>query len=61
MYFWEPVWYIGMYGSLATWLVFEYFTPRKSPSEWAREQAIKRLEQRGDEFGYPLPPHYRSQ
>ncbi|KAJ3037830.1 hypothetical protein HDV00_001332 [Rhizophlyctis rosea] len=58
-YWWEPAWYFMFYPSIAIWLVFMYYTPHKSPAQKARIEAHRRLEERGEDFGWPFPPNYR--
>ncbi|KAJ3415508.1 hypothetical protein HDV05_004710 [Chytridiales sp. JEL 0842] len=55
-HWWEPLWYFGYIGSFATFFIFQYYSPKKSPQEIAREEAHSRLQQRGESFQYPLPP-----
>ncbi|KAJ3260263.1 hypothetical protein HK103_000898 [Boothiomyces macroporosus] len=55
-YFWEPIWYVGFYGSFAVFFALEYFSPKKGPNELARIEAMKRLEARGESAtAWPFP------
>ncbi|KAI9365441.1 hypothetical protein DFJ73DRAFT_755912 [Zopfochytrium polystomum] len=57
-HFWEPLWYIGYYGSMTVFFVFLAYSPFKSPTLVAKEEAHARLASRGEKFEYPLPPNY---
>ncbi|KAJ3107990.1 hypothetical protein HDU97_002570 [Phlyctochytrium planicorne] len=57
-YWWEPMWYFGYYGSFVTFVIFSLYSPQKSPTELAKEEAHRRLLSRGESLGWPLPPNY---
>nr|KAJ3422483.1 hypothetical protein HK105_007862 [Polyrhizophydium stewartii] len=50
IYLWEVIWCIGIYGGIGLMIVADFH---------ARQEAIRRLEARGEDFAY-LPPNYRS-
>jgi hypothetical protein len=63
---WENMWFYGLYGryscslySFAVYLIAETFKTNYAPSDIARQEAIKRLTERGEKFEYPLPVDYR--
>ncbi|KAJ3053147.1 hypothetical protein HK097_004949 [Rhizophlyctis rosea] len=58
-YSWEAPWYIGMYGGTLVWLIAMYYSPNLSPKQAAKIEAHKRLAERGETFGWPLPANYR--
>lgn len=43
-------------GRLISFLFYEMFY---RPTVWARVEAERRLEERGESFGWPFPPNYR--
>lgn len=59
MEYWEPVWYIGYYGTIGGLLVgYFFFHDRSSIEDRARLEAHKRMALKGEKFGWPLPPDY---
>lgn len=52
--------YIGMYGTIAAFLILDYFKPRLGPSANARVEAHQRLKEKGEDLGWPLPADYAS-
>ncbi|KAI8899400.1 hypothetical protein BC833DRAFT_619431 [Globomyces pollinis-pini] len=56
LYFWEPYWYIGFYGSFVLYFSLEYFAPKVGPNERARIEANRRMAQRGEDAkAWPFP------
>ncbi len=49
-----------MYGTIAVFLLFEAFSPKLGPAANARVEAHKRLKEKGEDFGWPLPADYAS-
>ncbi|KAI8801138.1 hypothetical protein BJ742DRAFT_779618 [Cladochytrium replicatum] len=58
-YWWETLWYVGYYGSFATFFFLYWYSPRQGPTDIAKAEAHRRLAARGEEFAYPLPPSYK--
>ncbi|KAF8843981.1 hypothetical protein PAXINDRAFT_105052 [Paxillus involutus ATCC 200175] len=49
---WENIWYIGMFGSMATAAVLLYYKPDTSIQTWALKEAKERMEARGEKYKY---------
>ncbi|KAI8809942.1 hypothetical protein BJ742DRAFT_852420 [Cladochytrium replicatum] len=58
-YWWEGLWYVGYYGSFATFFFLYWYSPRQGPTDIAKAEAHRRLAARGEEFAWPLPPGYK--
>lgn len=59
-YFWEYMWYVGYILPLVVYAGFEYYAPqRTSVVHEGRREAIRRMEKRGETFGWPFPPDYK--
>ncbi|KAJ1548091.1 hypothetical protein HK096_005340 [Nowakowskiella sp. JEL0078] len=57
-YWWENLWYYGYYGSFVAFIIASFYDPRETPTQAAKLEAHKRLAERGETFGWPLPPDY---
>jgi hypothetical protein len=51
--------YLGFAGSTIAFVYLYHFKPERKPTEWARVEAERRLEARGETFGWPFPAGYR--
>jgi len=49
---WELIWYVGMFGSMATAAVLLYYKPDTSIQTWALAEAKNRMEARGEATDY---------
>ncbi|KAI9014180.1 ESSS subunit of NADH:ubiquinone oxidoreductase-domain-containing protein [Hyaloraphidium curvatum] len=56
---WEAPIYTGFVGGVVVFAYLYSKKPDHKPTVWARVEAERRLEERGETFGWPFPPNYR--
>ncbi|OMJ11256.1 hypothetical protein AYI70_g5157 [Smittium culicis] len=54
---WENLWYYGFYGAMVFGSIGLYFKPDTKVRTWARAEAEKRMEARGDILTYKHTDH----
>ncbi|RKP02217.1 hypothetical protein CXG81DRAFT_25155 [Caulochytrium protostelioides] len=57
-HWWEPMWYFGFCGGLVAVFTIQYWNPKDNVMVEATKEAHRRLAERGEKFGWPLPADY---